>query len=182
MKGKENNTDLNTQDLRLIRRMAALMPFNDPITKEKLQIDTLDPQFSKITTFITSRSIAKELAFYYLYHNKVIDIVSLFSAEEIKNIYFNNYPGYSSIDEVGSPIVVILLGKELYNKEMVNILNLFVDHFTRLPQGKALIFIYEGTNLDFKSKYKNAQERGILNSGRTLSLNKAPKSKTIPEL
>ena len=44
----------------------------------------------------------------------------------------------------------------------VNILNLFVDHFTRLPQGKALIFIYEGTNLDFKSKYKNAQERGIL--------------------
>lgn len=181
MASEKNNIKENDQNLRLISRMYALMPIHTPITSERLMIDSLDPQFSKITTFITSKPIAKELAFYYLTHNKIIDIVSLFSAEEIKNIYFNNYPGYSSIDEVGSPIVVILLGKELYNKEMVNILNLFVDHFTRLPQGKALIFIYEGTNLDFKSKYKNAQERGILNSGRTLSFNKAPKSKTIPE-
>ena len=172
--------DLNKQDLRLIRRMAELMPLNDPITKEKPYIDKLE--FSKITTFITPRSIAKELAFYYLYHNQVIDYVSVFSAEEIKNIYFDNYPGYKSIDEVGTPIIVVLLGKELYNKEMINSLNLFVDHFTRLPQGKALVFVYEGTNQEFKNKYKNELERGILNSGKTLSFNRAAKVKAVPEL
>ena len=171
---------MNIQDLRLIRRMAPLMPFKDPITKEKSQIDKLD--FSKITTFITHRPVSRELAFYYLYHNKVIDFVKLFTAEEVKDIYVNVHPDYKSFNEVGSPIIVVLLGKELYNKQMITILNLFVDTFLRQPCSRALIFVYEGTSQDFKNKYKNAQERGVLNSGKTISFTQTAKSASSYEI
>jgi hypothetical protein len=158
---------MNTQDLRLIRRMAELMPLKDPITTEKNQIDKLD--FSKVTTFITTRPILKEVSFYYLLHNQVIDYVKVFTAETIKDIYVNVHPDYKSFHEVSSPIIVIFLGTELYNKQMITILNIFVDNFLRDPHSKALIFAYEGTTQEFKDKYKNAKERGILNSGKTIS-------------
>ena len=158
---------MNTQDLRLIRRMAELMPLKDPIVKEKSQIDKLE--FSKLTTFITSRPISRELSFYYLFHNQVIDFVKVFTAETIKDIYVNVHPDYKSLHEVSSPIIVILLGTEVYNKQMITILNIFTDLFLRDPHSKALIFSYEGTVQEFKNKYKNAQERGILNTGKTVS-------------
>lgn len=158
---------MNTQDLRLIRRMAELMPLKDPITAEKSQIDKIE--FSKVTTFITSRPISKELSFYYLLHNNIIDYVKLFTAETIKDIYVNVHPTYKSFHEVFSPIIVILLGKELYNKQMIVMLNIFSDLFLREPHAKALIFAYEGTVQNFKEKYKDAQGRGILNTGKTIS-------------
>lgn len=169
---------MNTQDLRLIRRMAELMPIKDSIPSEKSQIDELD--FSKVITFITTRDVLKEVAFYYLLHNKVIDYVKVFTAETIKDIYVNVHPDYKSFHEVSSPIIVILLGTELYNKQMITILNIFVDNFLREPHSKSLIFAFKGTQQEFLNKYKNASERGVLNSGKDIALIKvAPEKKIV---
>lgn len=170
---------MNVQDLRVIRRMSALMPIKDPIKREMVQINKLD--FSKHITFITPRSISREIAFYYLYHNGIIDFVKLFTAEEIKDIYFGTHPDYKSLLEIMCPTVVVLLGKEMYNKQMVSILNIFVDHFLSLPSTKSLLFIYEGSLQEFKNLYKNAQERGILSTGKTVHLTNTAQ-KAVPEL
>jgi hypothetical protein len=107
--------------------------------------------------------------------------VKLFTAEEIKDIYFGTHPDYKSLLEIMCPTVVVLLGKELYNKQMVSILNIFVDHFLSLSSTKSLLFIYEGSLQEFKNLYKNAQERGILNTGKTVHLTNTAQ-KAIPEL
>jgi hypothetical protein len=166
---KEN--ELSIQDKRLVMRMADLWPLQDKLVKEIPQINAI-PEFSKVTTFITQRPILREVAFYYLYHNKVIDYVKVFTAENIKDIYFHEHPDYNSFYEVGVPIVVILLGTEMYNQQMITILNLFSDNFLSNANAKALIFCFEGSMQEFKNKYKNVQERGILNTGKTFSLTK----------
>ena len=74
------------------------------------------------------------------------------------------------MNELVSPIFVVLLGKEAYNKLMISILNIFVDNFSRNMLSKALIFTYEGTKQDFDYKYKNLQERGILNCGQLVTI------------
>ena len=168
-----DTSKLKNTDLRMINRLTELTPLLDPITVEREVVDDLEHPFSKITTFITSRPIQKELAFYYLYHHKVIDFVKLFSAEDIKDIYFHSHKEYDGFHDIGSPIYVILLGKELYNGQMINILNIFVDNFLRNPISKALIFVYQGTKKDFDFKYRNAQERGILNTGMIVETDKA---------
>lgn len=162
---------MNTQDLRIVRRMAELMPLKDAIKKEKTQINKVD--FSKVTTFITPKPISREIAFYYLLHNNIIDFVKVLTAEAIKDIYMNNHPTYKSFHDLSYPIVVVLLGMELYNRQMITILNIFEDMFLSEPNSKALIFVYEGTVQDFRNKYKNTQERGILNTGKTVSLTQA---------
>lgn len=159
---------MNTRDLRIIRRMASLMPLKDSLEREKPQIDKIE--FSKVTTFITGRPILKEVIFYYLLKNDCVDYVKLFTAEEIKDIYVNNHPEYKSLYDISCPVVVILLGKEVYNKQMINILNLFEEAFCRNPSSRCLIFGYEGLVSEFKNKYKNAQDRGLLNTGKTVSL------------
>ena len=169
-----DTSKLNKYDLRLINRFTELTPVKNPILSEREVIDK--KPFSKITTFITSKPIQKELAFYYLYHNKIIDFVRVFTAEEIKDIYFHNHKDYNGFSDVGSPIYVILLGKELYNGQMINILNIFVDNFLRDPISKALVFIYQGIREDFDSKYNNAKERGILNYGYIIESDKATTS------
>ena len=168
------NQNVDIKDIRVARMMKELMPLSNPLNKERAQLDRVE--FSKITTFITPRPISRELAFYYLIHNHIIDFVKLFTAEEIKDIYLNLHPDYGGLNDVSSPIIVVLLGKELYNKQMITMLNILVDNFSRWPIGKALIFVYEGTTQDFKFKYKNAQERGVLNSGKTISLTQTTKS------
>lgn len=167
-----NTQNLTIQDYRLIRRMAPLMPIEDALLNERGQIDALD--FSKITTFITQRPIIKSLAFYYLYHNKVIDDVKVFTAENIKDIYFHEHADYKSFYDFNAPIILITLGTEMYNQQMITILNLFVENFLAYPKSKALIFGFIGTSQDFKFKYKDAQDRGVLNSGKTVVITKTP--------
>lgn len=171
-----DTSKLNTQDWRLFRRFTELTPLRDNILSEREVID--EKPFSKITSFITSRPIQKELAFYYLMHNNVVDCVKVFSAEDIKDIYFNNHTDYKGFHDVGSPIYVILLGKELYNGQMINILNIFVDNFLRNPKSLALIFIYQGTKQEFDFKYMNTQERGVLNAGSIIQTDKLTTSVT----
>ena len=156
------------QDKRLMRRMMELWPLRDPIIKERESLDKM--KFTKVTTFVVDRAISREISFYYLLHNQVIDFVKVLTAEEIKDIYLGNHPDYSSMNELVSPIFVVLLGKEAYNKLMINILNIFVDNFSRNMLSKALIFTYEGTKQDFDYKYKNLQERGILNCGQLVTI------------
>ena len=163
--------NLNTQDLRMIRRFAPLMPMRDPIIAEREVIDI--KKFTKVTTFITTRNIIKELAFYYLYHNKIIDYVKVFTAEQIKDIYVNVSSEYKSINDINYPILVILLGEELYNKQMVTILNILVGNFLRSPISKALIFAYKGTKQEFEDKYKNVKVRGDLNCGQIIQTDKS---------
>lgn len=169
-------TTLKTDELRFVRRLTELTPLRDNILAEREVID--EKPFSKITSFITSRPIQKELACYYLLHNKVVDTTKVFSAEDIKDIYFHSHPVYNGFHDVEYPIYVILLGKELYNGQMINILNIFVDNFLRNPKSLALIFVYQGTKQEFDFKYMNTQERGVLNAGSIIQTDKVTSSMT----
>ena len=73
------------QDKRLMRRMMELWPLRDPIIKERESLDKM--KFTKVTTFVVERAISREISFYYLLHNQVIDFVKVLTAEEIKDIY-----------------------------------------------------------------------------------------------
>lgn len=159
---------MNVQDLRLVRRMAELMPIKDPLKKERTQIEKIE--FSKVITFISKRPVLHEIAFYYLYHNKIIDFVKVLSAEEIKDIYFKNHTEYSSIYDIQYPIVVVELGNELYNKQMVTILNVFEDTFLKNPLSKALIFLFNGIRKEFDCRYESTQEISMLNAGKIISM------------
>ena len=85
---------MDAQSLRLIRRMAALLPISDPIKKEKIFINK-NVIWSPLTTFISSRPVLKEIVFYYLLHFNQVDFVKTFTAEEVKDIYMNKHPEYS---------------------------------------------------------------------------------------
>ena len=155
---------MDVQSLRLIRRMAELMPIKDPIKKEKLFIDKECP-WSPLTTFIVSRPVLKEVVFYYLLHHNQVDYVRVFTAEEIKDIYMSRHPEYESIHEVKTPYVVVLLGGEVYNKIMIDILNLFSEAVMKGDHFKGFIYAYHGNKKEFALTYCNAQERGLLNIG-----------------
>lgn len=159
---------MNTSEYWVMRRLAPLMPINDPLEKERPQIEALE--YHKIITFITQRPISREVAFFYLLSHKMVDFTKVFTAEEIKDIYMNNHPEYKSIYEIVSPNLLILLGKEVYNKLMISILNLLVDSFTRNPTSKTFMFGFTGLSKDFKEKYMNAQERGVLTTGKVILL------------
>lgn len=155
---------MDAQSLRLIRRMAALMPIKDPIKKEKLFIDK-ECMWSSLTTFVVSRPVLKEVVFYYLLHHNQVDYVRVFTAEEIKDIYMSRHPDYESIHEVKAPYVVVLLGGEVYNKIMIDILNLFSASVMEGDHFKGFIYAYCGNKKEFALTYCNAQERGLLNIG-----------------
>lgn len=163
-----NVKSLSTQDLRLLRRVVELLPIKDISSEEKEIINKVE--FTKVITFITNKPIWREIAFQYIVHNNIVDFVKVFSAEDIKDIYFKQHSVFNSFSEIHWPIVVVLLGKELYNKQMVSIMNLFIDQYLRYTKAKSLIFVYEGTASGFSSLYNNAGERGILNSGKIITL------------
>ena len=118
---------MDTGDLRLIRRMAPLMPLSDPITQERVLLDRTD--FFKIVTFIVTRPIEREVAFYYLLKHNVVDYIKVFSVEELISIYFNHNDDYKSLEEIRSPVFLVILGKEVFNAKGITILNNFVDYF-----------------------------------------------------
>ena len=162
---------MNIQEVRLMSRLSCLLPLKDPIIKEREQIDNLG--WEKHITFITNRPIRKEVIFYYLLKNKVFDYTTILTAEEIKNIYFHSHHKYDTFNDIDSSIIIISLGIELNNKEMINILNLFIDECLERDDVKAIILIYQGTERDFNLKYKTVSDRGVLNTGKLVVLNQA---------
>ena len=160
---------MNIQDTRLIYRMREILPIKESIPMERTQIDTIP--YERLITFITNRPIIKEIAFYYLFKNKKIDFVSVFTADDIIHIYFGTHPDYKNSQSITSPIIVIILGLEMYNKELITILNMFTEQYIRKSETSTLIYAYQGTTTAFNLKYKNTSDRGVLNSGTVVILN-----------
>ena len=160
---------MNIQDTRLIYRMRELLPIREAIPMEREQIDTIP--YERLITFITNRPIIKEIAFYYLFKNKKIDFVSVFTADDIIHIYFGTHPDYKNFQSITSPITVLILGLEMYNKELVTILNMFTEQYIRKNETSTLIYAYQGNSISYNHKYKNTSDRGVLNSGSVVILN-----------
>lgn len=154
----------NIQNNRVIWRMKELMPLKDKIKKEQEYINE-NVEWSSFTTFILSRPVWKEVVFYYLLHFNHVDHVKVFTAEAVKDIYMNKHPEYSSIHDVHAPYIVVVLGGELYNRQMINILNIFSDAVSSSGSFKGFIYVYCGTEKEFANIYCNQQERGLLKIG-----------------
>lgn len=165
---------MDAQSLRLIRRMAALLPISDPIKKEKAFINK-NVIWSPLTTFISSRPVLKEIVFYYFLHFNQVDFVKTFTAEEVKDIYMNKHPEYTSIHDVHSPYIVVFLGGEVYNRIMIDILNLFYTAVSSGDTFKGFVYAYCGDEKDFSKTYCNPQERGLLNIGNRVVIGKSTK-------
>lgn len=155
---------MNTQQMRIALRFSQLMPLKNEIEQEKKFINE-NVAWSPFTTFISPRPVLKEIVFYYLLHFNQVDFVRVFTAEEVKDIYMNKHPDYESIYDIQSPFTVVLLGSEVRNKLMIDILNLFSDAVSRGYNYKGFIYAFSGSEKEFAQTYCNAQERGLLNIG-----------------
>lgn len=148
----------------LCRRYKDLLPLKYPIKAERAVIATIP--FAPVMTFISPKDLYREIAWFYLLHNKILADVKVIHPYEMVDIYLGKNTAVSSIFDINYPVVVFLLGyHELENRQLINVLNQYVAYRLTSNSLKAIVYFYKGKRSEFDYKYNSR-------TGPTLSYGK----------